>query len=78
MKCRICNHPIVVSKLKIHRLDNNKDVFYDIVFDICDYCNGPIIGVRRYDRQDPTTFHEQNPGEISEDKMEFYTKDNKT
>lgn len=78
MKCRICNHPIVVSKLKVQRLDNKKDIFYDIVFDICDYCNGPIIGVRRYDRQDPTTFYDENPVEISEDKMEFYTKDNKT
>ena len=78
MKCRICNHPIVVSKLKVQRLDNKKDIFYDIVFDICDYCNGPIIGVRRYDRQDPTTFYDENPAEISEDKMEFYTKDNKT
>jgi len=78
MKCRICNHPIVVSKLKVQRLDNNKDIFYDIVFDICDYCNGPIIGVRRYDRQVPTTFYDENPAEISEDKMEFYTKDNKT
>jgi len=68
----------VVSKLKVQRLDNNKDIFYDIVFDICDYCNGPIIGVRRYDRQDPTTFYDENPAEISEDKMEFYTKDNKT
>ena len=78
MKCRICNHPIVVSRLKRQRLDNKKDIFYDIVFDICDYCNGPIIGVRRYDRQDPTTFYNENPAEISEDKMEFYTKDNKT
>ena len=78
MKCRICNHPIVVSKLKVQRLDNKKDIFYDIVFDICDYCNGPIIGVRRYDRQDPATFHDENPYEISEDKMEFYTKDYKT
>lgn len=78
MKCRICNHPIVVSKLKVQRLDNKKDIFYDIVFDICDYCNGPIIGVRRYDRQDPTTDYDENPAEISEDKMEFYTKDNKT
>jgi len=68
----------VVSKLKVQRLDNKKDIFYDIVFDICDYCNGPIIGVRRYDRQDPTTFYNENPAEISEDKMEFYTKDNKT
>ena len=78
MKCRICNHPIVVSKLKVQRLDNQKDIYYDIVFDICDYCNGPIIGVRRYDRQDPTTSYDKNPAEISEDKMEFYTKDNKT
>ncbi|HSA75668.1 MAG TPA: hypothetical protein VLE21_05715 [Candidatus Nitrosocosmicus sp.] len=78
MKCHICNHPIVASKLKVQRLDNKKDIFYDIVFDICDYCNGPIIGVRRYDRQDPTTFYDENPPEISEDKMEFYTKDNKT
>jgi hypothetical protein len=78
MKCLICNHPIVVSKLKVQRLDNKKDIFYDIVFDICDYCNGPIIGVRRYDRQDPVTFYDENPAEISEDKMEFYTKYNKT
>ena len=78
MKCRICNHPIVTSKLKVQRLDNKKDIFYDIIFHICDYCNGPIIGVRRYDRQVPTTFYDENPAEISEDKMEFYTKDNKT
>ena len=77
MKCRICNHPIVVSRLKRQRLDNKKDIFYDIVFDICDYCNGPIIGVRRYDRQDPTAFYDENSNEISEDKMEFYTKNNK-
>ncbi len=78
MKCRICNHPIVVSRLKRQRLDNKKDIFYDIVFDICDYCNGPIIAVRRYDRQDPAAFYDENPNEISEDKMEFYTKNNKT
>jgi len=78
MKCRICNHPIVVSRLKRQRLDNKKDIFYDIVFDICDYCNGPIIAVRRYDRQDPAPFYDENPNEISEDKMEFYTKNNKT
>ena len=68
----------MISRLKMQRLDNKKDIFYDVVFDICDYCNGPIIGVRRYDRQDPITFHDENPSEISEDKMEFYTKDNKT
>jgi len=68
----------VVSRLKRQRLDNKKDIFYDILFDICDYCNGPIIAVRRYDRQDPTAFYDENPNEISEDKMEFYTKNNKT
>ena len=71
MKCRICNHPIVVSRLKRQRLDNKKDIFYDIVFDICDYCNEPIIAVRRYDRQDPTAFYDENPNEISEDKWSF-------
>lgn len=74
MSCRICNHPIVVGRLKTTNLDTNKDVYYKIIYDICDYCNGPIIGVRRYDRQDPITFYDENPNDILNN-VEFYTKE---
>lgn len=77
MKCRICSHPIVVSRLQRVRMDNNKDIFYDIVFDICDYCNGPIIGVRKYDRQNLNAPYDENLGETSVDDIEIYSKSDK-
>ncbi len=76
VKCRICDHPIVVVPIHIVTLDKRKDVYYEVVMDICDNCNGPIIGVRRYDRQDPLTFlNSENPKKT--DKVEYYTKSNK-
>lgn len=77
MECRICSHPIVMSRLKRVRLDNDKEIFYDIVFDICDSCNGPIIGVKRYERQKSDTNYIQHPEELSSNDIEFYAKSNK-
>ncbi|HET6589875.1 MAG TPA: hypothetical protein VFG45_06910 [Candidatus Nitrosocosmicus sp.] len=76
MECRICSHPIVMSRLKRVRLDNNKEIFYDILFDICNSCNGPIIGVKRYDRQNSNVSYSQNPEEWSSNDIEFYSKSN--
>lgn len=77
MKCHICSHPIVVSRLKSVRLDNNREVFYDLVFDICDYCNGPIIGVKKYERQDPNKSIDADLSEISASEIELYSKNDK-
>ena len=75
MKCRICNMPIVVVPLKTVTLDKQKEVYYDLILDICDYCNGPVIGVRKRNRQDPTSLHNNdNEHKGLEDKMDFYTK----
>lgn len=74
MECHICSHPIVLNRLKRVRLDNNKEIFYDIVFDICDSCNGPIVGVKRYERQNSDTSYGQDPAELSSNDIEFYSK----
>ena len=75
MKCRICNMPIVVVPLNTVTLDKQKEVYYDLILDICDYCNGPVIGVRKRNRQDPTSVHNNdNEHKGLEDKMDFYTK----
>lgn len=55
------------------RLDKDKDVFYDIVFDICDNCNGPIIGVKRYERQNPNNPYDEKSTELSVDDIELYS-----
>ena len=75
MKCRICNTPIVVVPLKIVTLDKQKEIYYDVILDICDYCNGPVIGVRKHTRQDSRPLNDnKNEYKELEDKMDFYTK----
>ncbi len=77
MKCRICNTPIVVVPLKIVTLDKQKEIYYDVLLDICDYCNGPVIGVRKRNRQDPRSpNNNENEYKGLGDKMDFYTKSN--
>jgi hypothetical protein len=77
MKCRICNTPIVVVPLKIVTLDKQKEIYYDVILDICDYCNGPIIGVRKHNRQDSSSLNDnKNEYKVLEDKLDFYTKSN--
>ena len=76
MKCRICNTPIVVVPLKIVTLDKQKEIYYDVILDICDYCNGPVLGVRKHNRQDSRPLNDNNKNEykILEEKIDFYTK----
>ena len=65
--------PIVVLPLKIVKLDKKKDVYYEVLLDLCDYCNGPVITVRKLDRQFSMPLHLENDQDAL-DKMEFYTR----
>lgn len=61
--------------LKIVTLDKQKEVYYDVILDICDYCSGPVIGVRKHNRQDSISLNNiRNEHKILEDKIDFYTK----
>jgi hypothetical protein len=69
--------PIVVVPSKTVTLDKQKEIYYDLILDICDYCNGPVIGVLKRNRQDPTSLKNNEDGHKGlEDKMDFYTKSN--
>jgi hypothetical protein len=69
--------PIVVVPVKTVTLDKQKEIYYDVILDICDYCNGPVIGVRKRNRHDPRSLDNNgNESKGLEDKMDFYKKSN--
>lgn len=69
--------PIVVVPLKTVTIDKQKEIYYDVILDICDHCNGPVIGVRKRTKQGSMSLNNnENEHKRLEDNMDYYTKSN--